>query len=245
MSWGNKAWKIKSKLSNHIITINTAMQSLFFKSYTNVSYIPVGIDFDVFYPRERTYQIDDIPIKKDCFVIISVANMVPVKGIEVLIEAFLNFEKKVYTPSKLILVGDSQKEYKSKLQQQSKASQNIYFLGKKKDVRPYLAEADLFVIPTLDKGRKEGQGVATLEAMAMGIPVIASDLDGLRDVMNHAKDQLFEAGNTRQLEKLILDNFNCSKKEKKEVIRYNRKAIHKKFELKKVISRHQLLYQSL
>lgn len=92
MSWGNKAWIWKSKLSTHVITINTAMKDLYFKEFTNTTYIPVGIDTSYFSPRVKTNKVEEIDLE-DKKVIISVANMVPVKGIEVLIEAFIELEK--------------------------------------------------------------------------------------------------------------------------------------------------------
>lgn len=108
------------------------------------------------------------------------------------------------------------------------------------DVRPYLAEADAFVIPTLDEGRKEAQGVAPLEAMSMGIPVLASDLDGLRDVMKNFRDQLFEAGNsielTNQLNK-ILNKENLDTKEYLGVLSI--------FTLEKMIYSHEVLYSKM
>jgi glycosyltransferase involved in cell wall biosynthesis len=209
MSWGNKAWNLKSKFSNHIVTINTAMKTLFFKDFKNVSYIPVGIDTNYFKPRLKSGFIEGIDLK-DKFIIISVANMVPVKGIEVLIEAFKKLDLQVEKELELILIGSYNGIYGEKLLQLTAKNKNIHFLGKKMDVRPYLAEADVFVIPTLNKGRKEAQGVAPLEAMAMGIPVIASDLEGLRDVMKGYEQNLFQPGSAEDLKSKLLKILNCN-----------------------------------
>lgn len=168
-----------------------------------VSYIPVGIDINYFKKSPRKESIDGIDLK-DKFVIISVANMVPVKGIEILIEAFKNLDEQTEKNIELLLVGSYHGEYGQKLIELSEHKSNIHLLGKKNDVRPYITEADVFVIPTLNIGRKEAQGVAPLEAMSMHVPVLASDLDGLRDVMINHKDNLFESGNVEELLKKLL-----------------------------------------
>jgi glycosyltransferase involved in cell wall biosynthesis len=55
----------------------------------------------------------------------------------------------------------------------------VYFHGRVADVRPWLAQADVLVMPS----RWEGFGLAAVEAMAAGLPVVASDVPGLREVV--------------------------------------------------------------
>jgi glycosyltransferase involved in cell wall biosynthesis len=237
MSWGNKAWRIKSRLSSHVITINNGMQSLFFKIKSNISYIPVGIDMNYFKPLPKQNNLEGIDLK-DKFVIISVANMVPLKGIEVLIEAFLKIDKNKDVRIELLLVGSHRGDYGKKLIHLASGYSNIHFLGKKMDVRPYLAEADVFVIPTISHG--EGQGVAPLEAMAMGIPVIASDLAGLKDVMKGYEKNLYQPGNVEELIKRLLAAFYEKNEKVNEEL-----SFPEVFTLKAMINSHQQLYDSI
>jgi glycosyltransferase involved in cell wall biosynthesis len=213
MAWGNKAWVWKSKLSSYIVTINTTMHNQFFMGFKNIVYIPVGIDTSYFKPQKRNYKIDGIDLLNK-FVIISVANMTPIKGIEVLIESFKILENETNQELVLFLVGKKNTEYGQKLIRLSKFRENIYFTGKKIDVRPYLAEADLFIISTLDDG--EGQGVAPLEAMAMGVPVIASKVTGLTDIMKGYENNLFNPGDsidlTVKIKQEIFSNKNSKEK---------------------------------
>lgn len=62
----------------------------------------------------------------------------------------------------------------------------VAFLRTVQDVRSVLARASMFVLPAL----WEGLGLAALEAMAMGRPVIVTDVDGLREIVTHERDGL-------------------------------------------------------
>ena len=58
-------------------------------------------------------------------------------------------------------------------------SDNVKFYGYQSDVRPYLRAADVLIFPTI----REGLGMAALEAMSMGVPVLAADNRGTREFM--------------------------------------------------------------
>jgi glycosyltransferase involved in cell wall biosynthesis len=62
-------------------------------------------------------------------------------------------------------------------------AENVVLLGFVQDVRPLLAAADVFVMPSLS----EGLGVAVLEAMAMGKPVVTTDAGGLPEAVSEGE----------------------------------------------------------
>lgn len=196
MSWGNKHWKIRSFLADYIITINEQMRD-FFPWKRNQVLIPLGIDTHYYSPDA----VDDelVPVVDSKFHIITVANLVPVKGIEVLIKAV----ELLHNPQiKLTILGDDTGEYALFLKALCKTlniEHQVCFLGKKSDVRPYLMSADMYVIPTLDEGRKEGMPMALVEAMSMGVPVLGSNIAGVNYVLKAFPELLFEAGNVEAL----------------------------------------------
>ena len=243
MGWGNKSWRIKSKLSTKIISINKDMKHLFFKEWIKkVLYIPVGIDTSHYAFQEKNYSLDHFNFSNNDFIVVSVVNMAPVKGIEVLIEAIIQI-KKEGIPVQLLIVGNDQNDYAQQLKQSHKDLNFIHFLGKKIDVRPYLSVSNVFVIPSIGVG--EGQGVAPLEAMAMKIPVLGSNIEGIRDVLEGFDDFLFSPGNSEELAQKLI---GLNKMEQED---YNRIALkmqqqtHEIFNSEVFIKKHEALYIDL
>jgi len=212
MSWGNKAWVWRSKLSSKIICINKDMVAQFFSTMKDkIVEIPLGVEINYFKPIPKSYKSpENIKFNKEDFVLVSVANLVEVKGIEVLLKAVENLND---TTIKVLIIGDYSSVYGQNLRKKF-AHKNIHFLGKKMDVRPYLAVADLFIIPTKDEGRKEGMPIAPMEAMAMGKIVLGSRISGITDILEEFPESLFEAGNIKELEYKIVKfkSVDCTKR---------------------------------
>lgn len=97
MTWGNIHWKIKSYLSNFIITINNEMVN-YFPNKKNQKLIPLGIDTEYYNPNLYSKE------NSDSFRICNNQNLVPVKGIEVLIKAVAELKNKNI---KLEIIGDT------------------------------------------------------------------------------------------------------------------------------------------
>ncbi len=100
----------------------------------------------------------------------------------------------------------------------------VELLGVRSDVLELMQEADLFVMPS----RYEGLSIAMIEALACGLPVIASDAPGLRDfIIHHKNGMLFPVGDYNALAKCILGVFedrnllvNLSKGAKKSYLQH-------------------------
>ncbi|SSY80718.1 glycosyltransferase family 4 protein [Alysiella crassa] len=86
------------------------------------------------------------------------------------------------------------------LKAQSADLDNVHWLGFQTDVGSYLAVMDLFVFPS----RTEGLGSALLDAMVYNVPIIASRVGGIPDIIQHENNGLlFETGQTVQLAEQI------------------------------------------
>ncbi|GAB4167774.1 MAG: hypothetical protein Kow00108_00390 [Calditrichia bacterium] len=134
--------------------------------------------------------------------ILFVGRLAEVKNVTTLLKALqLLIEDSVMV--KLILVGDG--PLRNSLEQTAKdlnLGNNISFLGFKSDVRQYYEIADCFVLPSY----YEGISIALLEAMAYGLPVIASNVGGNKEIIKHNRNgYLFEPDDYKTLARYIHD----------------------------------------
>lgn len=153
--------------------------------------IPNGIDLASFRSarRERDESRARLGYAADAFVVGAVARCDRRKGLDVLIEAAASASASV--PSlRLLLVGDGPE--RSRLHAQAAArglESRVTFAGRRSDVRPFLAAMDLFAAPS----RTEGQGVALIEALACGLPVVGSRVGGIPEVVPEGRCGLLVA----------------------------------------------------
>ncbi|WP_417857384.1 glycosyltransferase [Xanthomarina gelatinilytica] len=234
MGWGNIHWKIRSYLSDFIITVNTDMR-LFFPFKKQQKLIPFGLD-------TAHYNPDLFSVNKpiEVFKIITVANLAPVKGIEVLLSAL-----KLVNPSILLdIVGDTRDSYTDTLKQMVvdlQLQHRVTFLGKKPDVRQLLRNSDLYVIPS----KKEGMPMALVEAMCMEIPVLGSDISGIRYVLKEFEDLLFPCMDSEALANKIDRIYNQTPEDRNSLGKALREYCLSNFNMNKFITSHELLYQEL
>lgn len=119
----------------------------------------------------------DFMAKENERIITHVSNLRPVKRVLDVIEIFDRIQKKL--AAKLIIVGDGpDRESCENLVSELKLNDKVIFLGNSNEVDKILCFSDLFMLPS----QKESFGLAALEAMASGVPVISSDAGGLPEV---------------------------------------------------------------
>ena len=173
--------------------------------------IPFGVDIDNFVPREKNeVLLQKHNLDKDLSTILFVGGMDVAhyfKGIEILLKA-LFILKENNLDVQVVFVGDGELKERFILQAKGMGLEDITnFVGfaSDEDLPKYYNLADLFVLPSINTA--EAFGVVLLEAMASGVPVIASDLPGVRTV---AKDggEIFTIKNYKELSGLIKDYFS-------------------------------------
>lgn len=116
------------------------------------------------------------------FVYLSVARLVRQKGHDVLLAAFAKQKD-----AALVIVGDG--ELKAALLQQAHRlgiADRVHFLGIRKDIPELMRAADCFVLAS----RWEGFGIVLVEAMAAGLPIVATRVDGIVEVVEEGKSGL-------------------------------------------------------
>tara|TARA_Y100001970_G_scaffold255773_1_gene332801 strand:- start:23 stop:1150 length:1128 start_codon:yes stop_codon:yes gene_type:complete len=238
MSWHGpsyRGWRLRSLLANGIISQNTTMMKEFFRDWKKVKLIPIGVDFNEY--KRKTVKDDILPkwgIKADSRLIITIANLVEVKGIEILIKAFERIHLQ-YPKWKLMIIGDNRNYYGKKLigdvKKNKKLDSKIIFTGRQKNIQELLSLAEIYVQPTLLKGRMEGAPIAILEAMANGKIIIGSAIPGIIDQLKEHPEHLFKAGDIINLSKKLIYYLSNDKKFNQEIGRKFINYVKKNYDL--------------
>jgi len=116
-------------------------------------------------------------------ILMHLSNFRPVKRILDVIDIFARVREKM--PAKLVMIGDGpDRGAAENAVKKKKLRRDVHFLGKQDRVYQLLGQADLFLLPS----DMESFGLAALEAMACEVPVIASNVGGLPEVVEHGVD---------------------------------------------------------
>ena len=141
-----------------------------------------GIDLAHYNPGLPEVRAEAAKIRRPgVFTFVFVGRLVRDKGIDELVEAFgrLNGE---FPATRLILVGRQEPELdplKPETLSEIDDNENIEAVGQQSDVRPWLAASDTFVFPSY----REGFPNVVIEAGAMGLPSIVTDINGSREII--------------------------------------------------------------
>ncbi|MFO8148550.1 MAG: N-acetyl-alpha-D-glucosaminyl L-malate synthase BshA, partial [Gillisia sp.] len=162
-------------------------------------------------------------------IITHVSNFRPVKRIMDVIHIFNKIQKQI--KSKLIMVGEGpEKEKAEDLVMELGLDDKVVFLGESNEIDKILYFSDLFLLPS----EKESFGLAALEAMVNGVPVISTNSGGLTEVNIHGfSGYLCELGNVEEMA-----NFGISILEDEdnlEKFKLNAWKQAKKFDINKIV----------
>jgi len=133
----------------------------------------------------------------------TVGRLDPRKGHRYLLEASVDIIRQ-YPEASILIIGDGKME--SSLKQVARSlclsERNIRFLGVQKNTSEVLQNMDVFVLPSIE----EGLGIAILEAMAAGVPVVATSVGGIPEIVTHGETGLLvEPKNPKMLADAVLD----------------------------------------
>jgi glycosyltransferase involved in cell wall biosynthesis len=150
-----------------------------------------GVDIDYFSPSqvsldEQTKIKSKLGISESDFTFVFVGRVVSDKGINELVSAFDNisqFQKEI----KLIVVGDQETDL-DPLNANTLGllvkNKRIISVGFQRDIRPYLAVSNVLIFPSY----REGFPNVMMQAGAMGLPIIATDINGCNEIISHGKN---------------------------------------------------------
>ncbi len=175
--WVNKIVVLDKKMESEALSIGVTPQQ--------VKLISNGIDAQVFRSSSELMRPEKFPVGK--IVILFVGRFVKEKSLPTLIEAFAKANK-TCPQLHLMLVGDGPERglLESLVEKLSIQHDSITFAGKRTDVRAFLAFADIFVLPS----KTEGMSNALLEAMAAGLPCLATPVGATPQMLDDGRSGL-------------------------------------------------------
>lgn len=141
-----------------------------------------GVDIERYNPNNIESNVrSELNIPNGAFVFAFVGRIVKDKGINELVSSFDHINKK-YPNTHLLLVGPVESVQNPVDESTFKTIEengNIHAVGMQKDVRPYLKASDAFILPSY----REGFGMVLIEAGAMGLPCITTDITGCNEII--------------------------------------------------------------
>lgn len=181
--------RVMAKMTDHIITVSKHLQmqavSLKIAELTKITAIPNGVPLARFGNAAPTKILErHVDVEESAPVIGTVGRLVEQKGHKDLLEAFQNVQKRI-PRTKLVLVGDG--PLRQRLERLAKALEIrncVQFLGTQRNVEDILKTFSIFVLPSY----WEGLPLALMEAMASGIPVVATDIAAHREIVTHEEN---------------------------------------------------------
>jgi len=158
----------------------------------DIRVVPNGIDLERFRPGERAVARRLIGLQADVRVVGSAGRLLPVKGHDVLIRAAQHLPANVHI---VIAGGGEAAAALGQLARELGVEARVHLIGHRDDVQAILPAFDVFCLPS----RNEGLPRSVVEAQACGVPVVASDVGGLREAVCAASGRLVPAANPTAL----------------------------------------------
>jgi len=202
-----------------------------------------GIELDKFKELSEDKKqnfVKELGIPEKSLIIGTVGRLVPVKGHEFLIKAAKYIISK-YPEAFFVFTGDGPLEQNLKRQAlELGINNNIIFLGWRSDAAKIISVYDIFALPSLN----EGMGRVLAEAMALGKPIVGSNVGGIPDLVTHGKNGfLVPVRNSEKLAKYI--RILIKNKEQREKMGQVGKEMVKNFSKEKMVEKIANLYEEL
>ncbi|MFB3926344.1 MAG: glycosyltransferase [Syntrophales bacterium] len=201
-----------------------------------------GIDISKFSGRDRRTQMrKSLGIANEDFVIGTISRIVPLKNHEFLLNIFK--ELRNHVPGiRLVIVGDGPlRDDIEKSALDKGIGRSVYFLGERRDTPELLSLFDLFMLPSFT----EGVSLTLLEAMAAGVPVIASDVGGNSEVIEKGiSGILIRLDNpAKWIEETV--RLIRKKEERMEISSSAVQSVKKRFGVEIMIAEYEKVYQEV
>jgi N-acetyl-alpha-D-glucosaminyl L-malate synthase BshA len=218
--------------------------SAYLRDETYKAFLCDGCGIDVipnFINPTEYYPCEDAPCRSafappDTKVLMHISNFRPVKRVPDVVRIFAEVRKRI--PAVLVLVGDGPERPAVEAEaEQLGVTTHVRFLGKVDAVADLLRAADLFLLPSAS----ESFGLGALEAMACGVPVVASRVGGLPEVVEDGEaGVLVPVGDTHGMAQAALELLEPTRWQRASKASVSCAA---RFDEAKIVPQYEALYQ--
>lgn len=211
-------------------------------SEDKVKVIYNGIDTEYYKPeRRKSSWRSRIGLQDSQFVVTIVANLYKIKGVEYFVRAASLIAQQI-PESRFIVIGDgTEKDYLMKLAITLGISEKIIFVGNIGNIKDYLTASDVYVCSSLS----EGFSNSILEAMAMGLPVVATDVGGNREaIVDNESGFLVPSLDYRGIASKVIELYR-NHDLKNEMGAKGRIIVEERFTFERMMREHEELYLDL
>jgi N-acetyl-alpha-D-glucosaminyl L-malate synthase BshA len=168
--------------------------------------------------------------------LIHISNFRPVKRVMDVMEVFAKVREQ--RNATLVLIGDGPERSKAEQYAREHQLQNVVFVGNVKNPMELLSAADVMLLPS----ESESFGLAALEAMACGVPVISSNAGGLPELNRHCVSGLMsDVGDVNEMAKQVL--YLIETPERLNKFKRQAKERSESFNLQAVLPQYEAIYE--
>lgn len=190
--------------------------------------------------EEDSVELREIFATKKEKLVIHISNFREVKRVQDVLEVFKGINNKI--PSKLLLVGDGpEQRMAQKLIAKLKLGDKVHFLGVQNNIARLLTVSDLLLLPS----EKEAFNLSALEAFSCGVPVIATNVGGMSEMITNGETgYLSGVGDVNEMIGNALKILSDPKLAKK-LSKNCQRAIKEKYSPEVIVPQYEKLYQRL
>lgn len=250
MNWEN-SFKVQvlnrliTRFDYKIIAVSNSVKSILEKEGIRKNKIQViynGVDCDYFESSIDSTIDDEFDMGKDIFKILTVARFNEEKGYFYLIDIAKALSNKINLDKvRFVLVGDGElKEDVMRYAMYKGIDKYIIFTGIRNDIKNILSGADLYISPS----KNEALGISILEAMACGVPVIATNVGGTPEILGEDNEFLVNYGDKDVAVSDILKIYNNENNIKEKISSNGKKRIKSIFNLETMVQTTYNLYMN-
>jgi len=204
---------------------------------TPIDVIPNFVDTTVYRRHAAETMVRQLR-RGDEYILMHVSNFRPVKRVQDCVHVLHHVRQHVN--ARLVLVGDGpERSDTERLVRELGLGDHVTFLGKQSALPEILSVADVFLLPS----QQESFGLSALEAMSCEVPVIATNIGGIPEVVRHGETgYVAELGDIKRMAKYCVDLLTSPKK--LEAFRAaSRKRAVEKFDIELIVPLYEDVYQ--